>query len=387
MWTSGIGTEKASFAGIPPNHGKAPTIYFLELSLNFTYRAILRGRSAAICGRHMNSSQTSRLISHLAKNLLRMLLVLTAVSALSFTLVALSPVDPVRAYVGEVGAANLSDENLAKFRSYFGTDTPPVQRYLNWASGFVRGDMGQSLIYRQPVAEVIGAKFMNSMSLMLAAWILSGFLAFILGVTAGIFRDSPVDKIIKTYALLLASTPTFWLALIMLMVFSVWLQIFPIGLSAPLGVLSSEVTFFDTLHHLILPALTLSVTGVASITLHTREKMIDVMSEDYILNARARGQSLGHIARHHGLRNVMMPAITLQFASLSEIFGGSVLVEQVFSYPGLGQAAVAAGLGGDAPLLLGIAVISAAIIFIGNFTANILYGLIDPKIRRGQGNV
>jgi peptide/nickel transport system permease protein len=135
---------------------------------------------------------------------------------------------------------------------------------------------------------------------------------------------------------------------------------------------------------LILPALTLSVIGIANITLHTREKMIDIMGEDYILFAKARGKSRLAIIRHHGLRNIMLPAITLQFASISEIFGGSVLVEQVFSYPGLGKAAVAAGLGGDAPLLLGIAVISAALVFSGNFIANLLYGIIDPRIRRGS---
>lgn len=332
----------------------------------------------------MSAARPFRLIDYFLKNFVRMLLVLAAVSALSFALVAASPVDPVRAYVGEVGAANMSDETLAKFRAHFGVDTPPVQRYLSWAADFLRGDMGQSLIYRRPVAEVIGGKFFNSMALMAVAWIFSGGLAFVLGVTAGVFRDRPIDRVIKTYSLLLASTPTFWLALIMLMIFSVWLGLFPIGLSVPLGVASAEVTWRDTIHHLILPALALSVTGVASITLHTREKVIDVMAEDYILYARSRGESLWHIVRHHGLRNVLLPAVTLQFASLGEIFGGSVLVEQVFSYPGLGQAAVAAGLGGDAPLLLGIAVISAAIIFSGNFIANLLYGLIDPKIRRGS---
>lgn len=327
-----------------------------------------------------------RLINYIARNFLRMFLVLTAVSILSFILVSMSPVDPVRAYVGEVGAANMSDETLLKFRAYFGVDIPPVERYLNWASGFIRGDMGQSLIYRQPVSEIIGGKFRNSMALMAIAWVISGLLAFIMGVTAGVFRDSPLDKIIKSYSLVLASTPTFWLALVMLMVFSVWLNIFPIGLSVPLGVEAADTTFFDALHHILLPAITLSVTGVASITLHTREKMIDIMNEEYVLYARARGESLWKIIRHHGLRNVMLPALTLQFASISEIFGGSVLVEQVFSYPGLGQAAVAAGIGGDAPLLLSIAVISAAVVFCGNFVANILYGLVDPRIRRGGRN-
>ena len=134
---------------------------------------------------------------------------------------------------------------------------------------------------------------------------------------------------------------------------------------------------------MVLPALTLSVLGVANIALHTREKTIDVLESDYIRFARARGLSTSQALRRHGLRNLSLPAITLQFASISEIFGGSVLVEQVFSYPGLGQAAVTAGLGGDAALLAGIAVFSAAIVFAGNLVANILYGIIDPRIRKG----
>ncbi len=243
--------------------------------------------------------------------------------------------------------------------------------------------MGISLIYRQPVISVIGVRFVNSMALMITAWIISGVLGFVLGIIAGVRRGKPADKIIKGYSLILASTPSFWLALILLMVFAVWLKWLPIGFSVPLGVDVADVTIFDTMRHLILPAVTLSVIGVANIALHTREKMIDVMETDYVLYARARGESTIQILKNHGLRNILLPAITLQFASISEIFGGSVLVEQVFSYPGLGNAAVSAGLSGDVPMLLGVAVISAIIVFAGNLTANILYGVIDPRIRRG----
>jgi peptide/nickel transport system permease protein len=313
----------------------------------------------------------------------RLALVLWAVSAISYALVALSPVDPVRAYVGEVGAASLNPEMMAKFRAYFGTDTPPLKRYFNWLSAVAHGDFGQSLVFRQPVTSVIASRVSNTLALMLAAWVLSGALAFALGLCAGVFRDSAWDKAIRTYCLVLASSPAFWLALLALMLFSVKLGWFPIGLSAPIGMRAEDVTIWDSLRHLVLPALTLSVTSIAMITLHTREKVVDVMEEDYILYARARGESLPDIVKRHALRNVAIPAITLQFASFSEIFGGSVLVEQVFSYPGLGQAAVLAGIRGDAPLLLGIAIISAAMVFAGNVIANVLYGVIDPKIRRG----
>ena len=167
------------------------------------------------------------------------------------------------------------------------------------------------------------------------------------------------------------------------MVFAVWLKVLPIGLSVPIGAEAGGVTAMDRIRHAILPALTLSITGISNITLHTREKMIDIMESDYVLFARARGESTFEIVKNHALRNVILPAITLQFASISEIFGGSVLVEQIFSYPGLGQAAVAAGTGSDVPLLLGITMISATIVFGGNFIANILYGVVDPRIRRG----
>ncbi|HML32953.1 MULTISPECIES: ABC transporter permease [Sporomusa] len=332
----------------------------------------------------MDSQACYSILKYVGKSLIKVISLLIAVSILSFILVSTSPVDPVRAYVGEVGMVNMNAESLARLEAYFGLNTPPAERYWNWFSDFVRGDMGLSLVYRQPVAEVIGVKFMNSLLLMLTAWFFSGILGFILGIIAGLYRGTWIDNLIKGYSLLIASTPTFWLALVLLMVFSVWLQLFPIGLSVPIGMKASEVTILDSIKHLVLPALTLSVIGVANIALHTREKMIDIMAEDYILFARARGKTRFSIIRHHALRNIMLPAITLQFASISEIFGGSVLVEQVFSYPGLGQAAVAAGLSGDAPLLLSIAVISAALVFTGNLIANLLYGFIDPRIRRGN---
>lgn len=189
---------------------------------------------------------------------------------------------------------------------------------------------------------------------------------------------------ISAYALMTASTPAFWLALVLLMVFAVWLKILPIGLSVPIGMEAAEVTIKDRAVHGILPCLTLSITGMSNILLHTREKMIQVMESDYVLFARARGESKSQIVFRHGIRNILLPALTLQLASVSEIFGGSVLVEQVFSYPGLGQAAVTAGLGGDIPLLLGITVISAAIVFTGNFIANVLYGVVDPRMRKGR---
>lgn len=320
---------------------------------------------------------------YVGKQCIRMLLLTIAVSVVTFALMKASPIDPLQANVGQAALGSMSQEQVEKLKAYWGVDTPPVKQYLSWAKDFVRGDMGISLMYRQPVTSVIGVKLSNSLFLMLTAWILSGILGISLGVISGMNRGRAVDKGIKGYCLLISSTPTFWLALLLLLVFGVWLKVLPIGLSVPIGVEASGVTFLDRVRHAVLPAVTLSITGVSNIALHTREKMIDIMESEYVLFARARGESGWKLFRNHGLRNVLLPAITLQFASISEIFGGSVLVEQVFSYPGLGQAAVSAGLGSDLPLLMAITIVSAMFVFGGNLIANLLYGVIDPRIRKG----
>ena len=324
----------------------------------------------------------NRLVRRIGKKFIRMLLLLVTVSIVTFTLVSMSPIDPLQANVGQAALGAMSQEQKARLEEYWGVNTPPVRRYLNWGKAFLSGDMGTSLLYRQPVNRVIGVKLANSLFLMVIAWLISGILGLLLGMFAGIFRGTWIDRVIRGYSLLISSTPVFWLALLLLLVFAVWLKVLPIGLSVPIGVEASGVTLGDRIVHAILPALTLSITGISNIAMHTREKLAEVMESDYVLFARARGESEWSILLRHGVRNVALPALTLQFAAISEIFGGSVLVEQVFSYPGLGQAAVTAGLGGDVPLLLGITVISAAIVFAGNFTANILYGAVDPRIRK-----
>ena len=317
------------------------------------------------------------------KKLIRIGILLLGVSILTFLLMQASPLDPLQTNVGQTALGSMSQEQIAQLEAYWGVNTPPVQRYLGWLDGVLHGDFGISLLYRQPVLEVIGIRLANSIWMLAAAWILSGLLGFLLGVLAGTFRGRLPDRLIRGYCLLISSTPAFWLAILLLIVFSVWLGWLPIGLSVPIGMEESSVTLADKLRHAILPALTLSITGVSNIALHTREKLVDVLGSDAVLFARARGENGRSIVLRHGLRNVALPALTLQFASISEIIGGSVLVEQVFSYPGLGQAAVAAGLGSDMPLLFGISVITSALVFAGNLLADLLYGVIDPRIRKG----
>ena len=183
----------------------------------------------------------------------------------------------------------------------------------------------------------------------------------------------------------MASTPSFWVGIVMLMVFSVFLGWTPPCCAWPLGMSADQATIWQRLHHLLLPAITLSLVGTAKIAIHTREKTIEAMHSDYAIFARAQGETTFGIVFIHTVRNVALPAITLQFASLGELFGGAVLAEQVFSYPGLGRATVEAGIRGDIPLLLGIVLFGTVFVFTGNFIADLIYQLIDPRMRNRAG--
>ena len=313
----------------------------------------------------------------------RIITLLLAVSVIAFALVSLSPVDPVQQYL--LGAGPVSEEQRAEIEDYWGVNDPPVERYLSWLSALLHGDFGTSLLYRRPVIDIIGERFLNSLALMLCSWLLSGVIGFALGCLMGMTRDRLADRVIKKICYLLTSIPTFWLGLLLLLVFAVWLGWFPIGFSTPIGMLNSEVSLWQRLYHLFLPALTLSLMSFANIALHTRQKLIDVMESEYVLFARARGEGSWSLLRRHGLRNILLPALTLQFASFSELFGGSVLAENVFSYPGLGSAVSEAGLNSDVPLLLGVTLFSALFVCAGNLIANLLYGVVDPQIREVEG--
>ena len=305
---------------------------------------------------------------------------LLAVSVIAFGLVSFSPIDPVQQYILGLGTA-VSPEQRAEIEEYWGVNEPPVERYFTWLGELLRGNWGESALYRRPVMDIISERFANSLALMLCAWVLSGLVGFILGCVMGMYQDKWPDQILKKICYLLSSVPTFWLGLVFVLVFAVWLKWFPIGFSAPIGVAQENVTIWKRLHHLALPAITLSLMSFANIALHTRQKLIDVLNSEYVLFARARGEGKWTILRRHGLRNILLPALTLQFASFAELFGGSVMAENVFSYPGLGSAVSAAGLNSDVPLLLGVTLFSALFVCVGNMIANLLYGIVDPQIR------
>lgn len=315
------------------------------------------------------------------KKFVRFLILLIFVILLSFFLIDVSPVNPVRTYISNMA---VSPEQIAILEQYWGVNEPITSKLVNWMGNMVQGDFGNSLIFRIPVIDVIKERFTASLVLMLFSWVFSGILGFVLGVVAGFKKDTVIDKAIKVYCYILQSAPTFWIALLFLMIFSVYLGWFPTGLGVPIGTLSENVSIWDWLKRLILPMVTLSVIGIAQIALYTRDKLIDVMNGDYFLFAKARGESGWNLVKRHGIRNILLPAVTLQFLSFSELFGGAVLVEQIFTYPGIGQAAVSAGLKSDVPLLLGIVIFSAIFVYCGNLIADVIYNFVDPRIRESE---
>lgn len=310
---------------------------------------------------------------------LRMVLLLVAVSIIAFLLIIKSPIDPLVSYVGT--NTTISEEAKKEITEEWDLNAPPSQRFITWGEHALKGDLGMSITYKKPVSEVIKTRFSYSIVLMAVSWLLSGIIGFILGVICGIIDGSIFDRIIKTFCLIVKSAPVFWIGLIMVSIFAVKLGWFPLGMAVPAGKLAADVTLADKIHHLILPVLTLTIVSISEVVLYTRQKVIEIMNSDFILYAKARGENTKQLIARHILRNVSLPAITVQFASFSELFGGMALAETVFAYPGIGTAITAAALNGDVPLLLGISVFSAIFVFVGNLIANILYGVFDPRIR------
>ena len=192
----------------------------------------------------------------ISKNFIRMLILLFFVSIAAFALVSMAPLDPLQTNVGQAAMGSMSPEQIERLRLYWGEGIPPLKRYLAWAGDFIRGNMGISLLYHQPVAKVIQVRFASSVWLMAAAWILSGVTGVILGMTAGARKGSLTDRVISAYALVTASTPAFWVALVLLMVFAVWLKVLPVGLSVPIGADAATVSIADRIRHGIFPSLT-----------------------------------------------------------------------------------------------------------------------------------
>lgn len=323
--------------------------------------------------------RTGRVLRFVAGRLARLAALLVGVAVLGFLLMEASPIDPVSAYVGG-DSVRLGAEQRDLIAQRWGLDEPAPVRFTRWAGNLLQGDLGTSTVFNAPVTQVIGQRFTASLALLAVAWVLSGVLGFTLGILAAAYRGSRLDRAIRWFAYTLASAPTFWVGLLLLTLFSVSLGWTPTSGATPVGIDPAAATLGQRLHHLLLPAATLSIVGVAPIALHTRHQAVSVLDSEVATFARAQGERPWGLIRHRVLRNAAVPALLLQFASLSELFGGSILAEQVFNYPGLGQATVLAGTRGDVPLLLGISLFAAVFVFVGNQLGDLAQRIADPRV-------
>lgn len=314
------------------------------------------------------------------KEIFLFLLLILAVSLISFLLLDLSPIDPIASFA-RARSVGLSPEDKQELIKVWGLDQPLIARYCSWLVNLVRGDLGISNIYGRKVIDIIGEGFSRSILLMAIAWIFQGIIGIWLGIVAGANQGKIKDKIIKAYAIVFASTPSFWVGILLIIVFSLKLKLFPSSMGSPVGVLRKDITLAGNLKHLVLPALTLVLVGVSNLILHTRSKVIDILNSDYVLYAKARGMKKGEILNKFAFKNLILPGLSLLFTSFSELFSGTVLVENVFNYPGIGGLTVEAGLRGDAPLLLGLVLFSTIFVYVGNRICDLLYLVIDPRLR------
>lgn len=323
----------------------------------------------------------SRGLRQAAYTLFRLACLLTLVSAGTFTLLSFSPIDPIRAYIGN-DLLHVPPQQYPLIAARWGLDQPLWLRFWHWFSQVLHGDLGYSMLYNAPVADVIGERFATSFALLASAWLLSGFLGMLLGFSAGRYLNRWPDRLICRISYLLSSLPTFWVGLLLLVVFAVHWPWFPVCCAWEPGSSAQDATIVERIRHLILPMIALSLMGLGQIALHTREKVAEVMHSDFVRYAQAQGDSGWSLLRIQVFRHALTPALCLQFASVGELLGGSLLAEKIFAYPGLGQATIDAGLRGDIPLLMGIVLFSTLLVFGGNTLAAMLLARMNRILER-----
>ena len=258
---------------------------------------------------------------------------------------------------------------------------PAPERFLAWAGHVLSGDLGESITYNAPVADVIASRAGASFALIGTAFVLSLVLGFGLGLLASATRGHWPDRIVRGMAVVLAASPGFWVAILLVTIFAVQLGWLPSCCAATPGLTSAEVTLGDRLHHLVLPALAVSVVGISPLILHTRARAVAFLASPAARHLMAHGARPLSLAYHQAARHAAGPALTVHLAGAGELIGGSVLAETVFAWPGLGQATVRAATGADAPLLMGIALATLLVVFLGNLLADFVARLADPRLR------
>jgi len=319
-------------------------------------------------------------LPYLLRKVLQLAGTLLAVVTFNFLLFRVLPGDPIQLYAR---SGHLTPEAVAQLRQVFGLDKPVWQQYFIYLNNLIHGNLGFSFTYRQPVAGIVAQRLVNTLLLVGAATIFVVVIGIVLGVVSASRRGSKVDSTTVYGSLVLWSMPTFWVGLLLVFSFGVWFKALPIsGISTPGATYSSPLAgVADVAKHLILPTITLALVDIGQFVLITRSSLVDVLTEDFITTARAKGNPKRRIVWNHGLRNAMLPVVTASALYIGLVVGGAIQVETVFSWPGMGELTYDAVLRRDYPVLEACFLLFAITVILANFISDLLYRRLDPRVR------
>ncbi len=301
-----------------------------------------------------------------------MAVVLAVVAVGVFVIVRVMPGDPAAILVG----ADATPEAAAEMRASLGLDRPLPVQFVIWAGALLHGDLGQSIFLGRPVLQALGERAEPTLLLTLLSLAIAVAVALPAGIVSAVFRDSWLDRLVLGFAMLGASIPSFWLALVLIELFAVDRTWFPVsGYGAP------DAGLIEHLSYLILPAVVLGVINSALITRFTRGSMLDVLHEDFIRTCRAKGLGEAAVVLKHALRSAFIPILTVIGVTLALLLGGAIVTETVFALPGVGNLVVSAVLRRDYPVIQGALLVIAGIYVLVNFAIDLLYVVVDPRVR------
>ena len=317
---------------------------------------------------------------YIIRRLLQAIPLLFAISLLTFAIIEIAPGDAAQMYIDPEKGTDPA--YIEQVRVSLGLDQPFYVRYLSWLGKTLTGDLGYSLRTRRPVSVEVGDRLPNTLILGASALLLSFVLAIPIGVISAVKRNSGVDYGLSILALVGISIPIFWLALLLLQVFSIQLDWLP---ASGMRNMRLELTGFagvlDVVHHMILPVIVLSFAQLASWSRYQRSALIDVLGQDYIRTARSKGLSERRVLTVHALKNSLLPMITVAAISVPTIVMGAYITETIFSWPGIGRLGVTSVAGRDYPVIMAVTLLSALLIIGSNLFADISYAWADPRIR------
>jgi len=310
--------------------------------------------------------------TYLTRRLLQSVVVLIIVTIVTFGIVNLAPGGP-----SILMSMEYTEEQRQRIEAAYGLDVPVHTRYVRWMANLVQGNLGRSMAHGRHVDELVAERLPNTMLLGACSLVLSVAGGLFIGVLSATRRYSLLDYATTVFTFIGVSIPGFWFALILIIVFAVNLHWLP---SAGMATLGAGFSVLDRLRHLILPTIVMSTIMLPQVVRFTRSSMIEVLKQDYIKVARAKGLSDRVVIYKHALKSAMFPVITVIGLLLPRVAGGSVITEQVFAWPGMGRLAVTAALGRDYPVIMGVTVVIAAVVIASNLTIDVLYAYLDPRV-------